>query len=313
MVEAFQKCWRNPSSFTTGSIDRSGYLTFTVHHFDGPVTYSSENFLERSQHELNSDFVSLLRGGAGDAGAVGVGSGGGETGGSINPFVKGLFSGKAIGMQDNEAATKPGGCITGEFRAAFDTLFETLNEAQAWQVFCIDPNDSQLLSYLEGRSVKGQVRSFGLAEIAKRSGVVFEVNVTPDEFCERYGEGMAEVGVTEGMEKERVQQVRTVFELESMDTVLGNQQVMFLLSAKRFTNSFVGRTSRKRPSIFLKINYVHGTSGSRSATECGTQRQRQDSVLVPSLTLMLSTTLPVSTHRRPQIVDLPNSACMQYD
>ncbi|KAL0061125.1 hypothetical protein AAF712_012045 [Marasmius tenuissimus] len=63
----------NHSSFKTGSIDRSGYPTFTVHHFNGPVTYSSENFLERNQHELNSDFVSLLRGGAGDAGAVGVG------------------------------------------------------------------------------------------------------------------------------------------------------------------------------------------------------------------------------------------------
>ncbi|KAJ8083666.1 hypothetical protein PM082_009542 [Marasmius tenuissimus] len=277
MVEAFQKRWGNHSSFKTGSIDRSGYPTFTVHHFNGPVTYSSENFLERNQHELNSDFVSLLRGGAGDAGAVGVGSGGGETGGSINPFVKALFSGKAIAMQvhprneetivgaqqnvkpmrapsmrrkgtirrmptvresadtmvgeespfgkDDEAATKPGGCVAGEFRAALDTLFETLDEAQAWHVFCVNPNDSQLPNQLEGRSVKGQVRSFGLAEIAKRCGVVFEVNMTPDEFCERYGEGMAEVGVMEGTEKERVQQARTAFGLESMDIVLGNQQV----------------------------------------------------------------------------------------
>ncbi|KAL0060142.1 hypothetical protein AAF712_013068 [Marasmius tenuissimus] len=272
MVEAFQKRWGNHSSF-----DCSGYPTFTVHHFNGPVTYSSENFLERNQHELNSDLVSVLRGGAGNAGAVGVGSGGGETGGSINPFVKALFSGKAIAMQvhprneetivgaqqnvkpmrapsmrrkgtirrmptvresadtmvgeespfgkDDEAATKPGGCVAGEFRAALDTLFETLDEAQAWHVFCVNPNDSQLPNQLEGRSVKGQVRSFGLAEIAKRCGVVFEVNMTPDEFCERYGEGMAEVGVMEGTEKERVQQARTAFGLESMDIVLGNQQV----------------------------------------------------------------------------------------
>ncbi|KAJ8090581.1 hypothetical protein PM082_018138 [Marasmius tenuissimus] len=36
---------------------------------------------------------------------------------------------------------------------------------------------------------------------------------------------MAEVGVMEGTEKERVQQARTAFGLESMDIVLGNQQV----------------------------------------------------------------------------------------
>ncbi|KAL0064519.1 hypothetical protein AAF712_008577 [Marasmius tenuissimus] len=241
---------------------------------------SSENFLERNQHELNSDLVSPLRGGAGGAGAAGVGSGGGETGGSANPFVEGLFSGKAIatqghprneetivGVQQNvkptrapsmrrkgttrrmpaareiadavvgeesssgkgdEAAAKPAGCVAGGFRAALDTLFETLDEAQAWSVFCVNPNDSQLLNQLEGRSVKGQVRSFGLAEIAKRCGVVFEVNMTPDEFCESYGEGLADVGVVEGTEKERVQWARTAFGLESVDIVLGNQQVYLL-------------------------------------------------------------------------------------
>ncbi|KAG7096112.1 hypothetical protein E1B28_006786 [Marasmius oreades] len=276
MVEAFQKRWGNHSSFKTGSIDRSGYPTFTVHHFNGPVTYSSENFLERNQHELNSDFVSLLRGGGAD--------GNPENGGSINPFVKGLFSGKAIAMQvhpRNEETivgaqqnVKPmrapsmrrkgtvrrmptvresgdtmvgeesfkdedglgggsgigsalggGGCVTGEFRAALDTLFETLDEAQPWHVFCINPNDSQLPNQLEGRSVKGQVRSFGLTEIAKKCAVVFEVNMTPEEFCERYKEGMAEVGVMEGTERERVQQTRTAFGLEGHDIVLGNQQV----------------------------------------------------------------------------------------
>ncbi|KAL0064515.1 hypothetical protein AAF712_008573 [Marasmius tenuissimus] len=126
--------------------------------------------------------------------------------------------------KDDEVATKPGGCVAGEFRAALDALFETLDEAQARHVFCVNPNDSQLPYQLEG---KGQVRSFGSAEIAKRCGVVFEVNMTPEEFCERYGEGMAEVGVMEGTEKERVQQARTASGLESMDIVLGNQQVHF--------------------------------------------------------------------------------------
>ncbi|KAH0836636.1 hypothetical protein J3R83DRAFT_8354 [Lanmaoa asiatica] len=79
MVEAFGKCW--------------GYLTFTINHFNSPVTYSSEGFLDRNLDSLNPDFVSLLCGsnvGAADS-AEGVGS--------VNPFVKGLFSGKAIATQ----------------------------------------------------------------------------------------------------------------------------------------------------------------------------------------------------------------------
>lgn len=249
MVEAFGKRWGNHSSFKTGAIDRSGFPTFTVNHFNGPVTYSSENFLERNLDSLNPDFVSLLRGQADGA----------DGSGSNNPFVRGLFSGKAIATQahprnedtivsaqqpvkpmrapstrrkgtikrmptvregskddieekgrDDDDAALPGGgapCVAGEFRSALDTLFETLEETQAWYVFCVNPNDSQLPNQLEGRSVKGQVRSSGIADIAKRCAVMFEVSMTPEEFCARYKEGLEGAGVTEGSTIERVQQV----------------------------------------------------------------------------------------------------------
>ena len=265
MVEAFQKRWGNHSSFKAGSIDRSGFPTFTVNHFNGPVTYSSDNFLERNLDALNPDFVSLLRG-ASDG-----------LDGSGNPFVKGLFSAKAIATQAHprnedtivaaQQAVKPmrapstrrkntirrmptvrenadveenkdddeapailnssagSPCVAGEFRAALDTLFETLDETQAWFVFCINPNDSQLPNQLEGRSVKGQVRSFGLAEIARRNVCVFEVGMTPEEFCERYRDSLEAVGISEGDEKEQVQQARTALGLGEKDVVLGQQKV----------------------------------------------------------------------------------------
>lgn len=263
MVEAFQKRWGNHSSFKAGTIDRSGFPTFTVNHFNGPVTYSSDGFLERNLDALNPDFVSLLRGAA--DGLTGSG----------NPFVKGLFSGKAIATQahprnedtivaaqqvvkpmrapstrrkntirrmptvketggdpeekekeDEESPASSGTpCVAGEFRAALDTLFETLDEAQAWFVFCINPNDSQLPNQLEGRSVKGQVRSFGLAEIARRNVGVFEVGMTPEEFCERYKDALDDSGVSEGSERERVEQARTTSGLSEKDVVLGQHKV----------------------------------------------------------------------------------------
>jgi hypothetical protein len=64
--------------------------------------------------------------------------------------------------------------VAGEFQSALETLFETLEETQTWYVFCVNPNASQLPNQLEGRSVKGQIRSLGLTEIARRC-----VNVSP--------------------------------------------------------------------------------------------------------------------------------------
>jgi chitin synthase len=269
MVDAFSKRWGNHSSFKAGAIDRSGYPSFTVNHFNGPVTYSSEGFLDRDLDAINPDFVSLLRGAADGL----------EGSGSINPFVKGLFSAKAIATQahprnedtivsaqqavkpmrapstrrkstikrmptvrevgdieekeredeenhgpsGNSSHTSP--CVAGEFKAAMDTLLETIDETQPWYVFCINPNDSQLPNQLEGRSVKGQVKAVGLAEIARRSVNVFEVNMTPEEFCERYREGLQIGGIAEGDEREVIEQARTTFGLNERDLVLGLHKV----------------------------------------------------------------------------------------
>jgi chitin synthase len=111
---------------------------------------------------------------------------------------------------------------------ALDTLFETLDETQPWYVFCVNPNDSQLPNQLEGRSVKGQVRSMGLAEIAKRCVNVFEASLTPREFCERYKDGLEEVGAgTAGWgDRERVEQAKRAFGFEDAELVLGQQKVL---------------------------------------------------------------------------------------
>ena len=77
-------------------------------------------------------------------------------------------------------------CVAGEFWSALNTLFETFEETQTWYVFCLNPNDSQLPNQLEGRSVKGQIRSLGLTEIVRRCVNVFEVGITPHRFCDRY-------------------------------------------------------------------------------------------------------------------------------
>lgn len=122
-------------------------------------------------------------------------------------------------------ATNGPPCVGGEFCAALDTLFETLEETQSWYVFCINPNDSQLPNQLEGRSVKGQVRSIGLTEIARRNINVFEANMTLDEFIDRYKAQFTLLNVVEGDTREQIEQARTALGLEEKDGVLGTNKV----------------------------------------------------------------------------------------
>ncbi|KAI9449751.1 hypothetical protein HD554DRAFT_2044378 [Boletus coccyginus] len=93
IVEAFTKHWSNHSSFKIRPIDCLGYPTFTVNYFNRPVIYSSEDFLDCNLDSLNSNFILLLRGST-----IGVVDSA-EGARSVNPFIKGLFSGKAIMTQ----------------------------------------------------------------------------------------------------------------------------------------------------------------------------------------------------------------------
>ncbi|OBZ76091.1 Chitin synthase 8 [Grifola frondosa] len=252
--------------------------TFTINHFSGPVTYTSDGFLEKNLDALNPDFVSLLRGSTASSADAPAADGTG----SINPFVRGLFSAKAIATQahprnedtivsaqqpvkpmrapstrrkntikrmptlkegdveekdrdDEETAIagSSGGapCVAGEFRSALDVLFETLEDTQSWYVFCINPNDSQLPNQLEGRSVKAQVRSAGLAEITRRCVTVFEVTMTPDEFVSRYKDLLATSGVPDGDSRAQAEQARDALDLEERDIVLGLHMVFLSQAA----------------------------------------------------------------------------------
>ena len=125
----------------------------------------------------------------------------------LRPFREVIDPLRPLAGDEEREEEAPGAspCIAGQFRQALDTLFETLEETQAWYVFCINPNDAQLPNQLEGRSVKGQVRSLGLAEVAKRNVTVFEANMTPEEFVQRYSGHLTMLNVHEGDPRERIE------------------------------------------------------------------------------------------------------------
>ena len=91
----------------------------------------------------------------------------------------------------------------------------------------MNPNDSQLPNQLEGRSVKGQIRSVDLTKVSKRNVNVFEVGLTPDEFCTRYKEPLAKMGIVDGSVKEKAQQTRNILDLQENDMILRQYKVIF--------------------------------------------------------------------------------------
>lgn len=115
MMKVFQREHGNHGHFKMSGMDRSGYATFTISHYNGPVTYSSEAFLERDADVINPDFVQLLRRSPGvESNARRVPTATLDGGGSTNEFIQQLFESKAVSTerhpQDNDtivAAQQP--------------------------------------------------------------------------------------------------------------------------------------------------------------------------------------------------------------
>jgi chitin synthase len=261
MIEAYAKRWSNHASFKLSGMDRTGFPTFTVSHFTGPVTYSTEAFLEKDADVINPDFVSLLRGNPADEkqrNRRNVGQvipGATESTGSSNPFVQGLFTNKAVATEvhphdeetivaaqqsvkpmrapsmrrkgrgiarlasvgeegdaeaaqgeesadvgggNNEAPARGIRCVLGEFKSSMDVLYQALNETRTWYIFCLNPNDAHLPNQVETRGLRGQVRSFGMPELAKKLKHVYEVSMTHEEARERYAAELNGYGILHG-------------------------------------------------------------------------------------------------------------------
>lgn len=274
MLEAMGKRHNGHSSFSLGDATRHAGGSFTVHHYSGPVSYSAENFIERNANETSADILRLLRGSSPGAHTVN------ENDGSNNPFIRSLFSSKAIATQAHPrnddtivAAQQPvrpmrapstrrkrgpklaalaeeeegeddqvgGGndagsagkelqCVAGQHWAALSALLATFEHAQPWYIFCLRPNDSQLPGQVEIRSMKAQIRSMGLTEMTLRLQTSYEVRMTHQEACERYGEDLNIRGIAEGPpEVQRLQDLKRVLQLSDGQMGIGTSRVNMAL------------------------------------------------------------------------------------
>jgi chitin synthase len=123
-------------------------------------------------------------------------------------------------------------CVAGQHWQALQTLFASFDQAQPWYTFCLRPNDSQLPGQIETRSLKAQIRSLGLTEIALRLRVDYEVRMTHEEFAERYHDEFSERAIAnQGSPSDRCRDLKRVLKLTDAQMAVGSRRVFMSNSA----------------------------------------------------------------------------------
>jgi len=147
---------------------------FTVHHYAGPVTYTSDGFLEKNKDALQEDLVECMRG-------------------SSNGLVVDLFA-KAAAAEDAEASggKKKGGSlvqltVSTKFKTQLGQLMGTIGATSVQYVRCIKPNQVKSKDVFTMNMVVEQLRCAGVIEAIRISRAGFPNKVKHGEFMDRFG------------------------------------------------------------------------------------------------------------------------------
>ncbi|KAI8078790.1 chitin synthase-domain-containing protein [Halteromyces radiatus] len=264
MLDSFIKYNGTHDSFSTRSAD-SGTLLFSVRHFDGQVTYNPKGFIERNKDVLNPDFVTLIRGG-GDVPAsynsfivdlfsknVSTESHPNESEAIMNAqqsnkptrlpsMRRSKSTRKSKNIDDNDEknnnkeqeTTKKVSMVLAQLHSSLDDLSNMLDETMPWFVFCLRANDSSIPNHFDVQRVRSQVRSFGIAQIVSRMHVAFTNSFYHDEFCERYNQTLAAMGVeSDRTPRAQCEAAVAIFGWLSSQVSIGNSKIYLNESAWR--------------------------------------------------------------------------------
>ncbi|BEI80622.1 hypothetical protein CcaverHIS002_0111510 [Cutaneotrichosporon cavernicola] len=117
-------------------------------------------------------------------------------------------------------------CVAGQHQQAINSLFDSIESAQSWFCFALRPNDSQLPGQIEARSMRAQIRSLGLAEIALRMRISYETRMTHQEFSDRYYDEFTERAIgNQAAVADRIRDFKRVLKLSDAHMAIGSGRV----------------------------------------------------------------------------------------
>ncbi|KAL7331866.1 hypothetical protein PS15p_203994 [Mucor circinelloides] len=262
MLDTMIKYQTGNESFSTAKSD-TGAPLFAIQHFAGSQVYQPEGFIETNRDALNADFVSLFRGGSDlppstntflvhlfedksitteshpkDADAI-------LNAQQVNkpnrmPSMRRSKSTKRNKSEQDDDATKTASktkkvvpVVLAQLRSSLDDLFATLDETMPWFVYCIRPNHKAALgstvSNFDSQLVQTQIQALGLEAVEKRLKSGYFNNIFQhEEFCERYADILAAIGVDQNrLARAKCQAALDIFgwPTTTEQAVIGNSKI----------------------------------------------------------------------------------------
>ena len=177
-LDVLKKC-KGQSRFSA-SRKQTATLQFSVHHYAGPVEYTTEGFIEKNRDDLPKEATDLLQN-------------------SYNPFVRLLaeiIESSTVEARAAAAATPhklrrqdsamARVTVGGQFRRQLRHLREKVDEMSPHYIRCLKPNDELIPDHFDRAAVAEQLRCGGILEAVRVARAGFSNHYPHEDFLRRY-------------------------------------------------------------------------------------------------------------------------------
>jgi myosin V len=178
-LDVYNKC-KGHQRFSANR-KQTAALQFCVHHYAGPVEYSTDGFVEKNRDELPKEATELLRN-------------------SLNPFVQLLSQIIESNASDGNSSSKGDtphklrrqestfgrATVGGQFRRQLKLLREKIDRMSPHYVRCLKPNDELVANNFDRAAVAEQLRCGGILEAVRVARAGYSNHYSHDDFLRRY-------------------------------------------------------------------------------------------------------------------------------
>jgi len=177
-LDVYNKC-KHQARFSVNR-KQTATLQFCVHHYAGPVEYSTNGFIEKNRDELPKEATELLQN-------------------STNPFIQMLAgiidsasSELAASKRDTPARLRSKDSVMarvtvgGQFRRQLKHLRGKIDQMSPHYVRCLKPNDELLADRFNRSAVAEQLRCGGILEAVRVARAGFSNHYPHSDFLRRY-------------------------------------------------------------------------------------------------------------------------------
>ncbi|KAI7879493.1 hypothetical protein K492DRAFT_148265 [Lichtheimia hyalospora FSU 10163] len=255
LVDTLIKYNGNHDGFSVHHTSGHQQRQFAIQHFnDHQVVYDPNGFLVANRNQVSVDFVSLFLGG------VGMQS-------SWNTFVMELWQKDMLNIQTHprnpDAIVSAQHNIIGipsrrqsqrqqqstskrkedhnntatsirQLHASLDELIDSLEEANLWTVYCIQPNTKQQQGLFDTTCVMKQIKMFDMAHIARTSVTQHVICYTHHEFLERYHRPLQSLQLMHhDSAQSKLEIIAHEFKWSHLDAMIGDSKIFLSFDAWR--------------------------------------------------------------------------------